>query len=692
MSSPKSHLQHYLNQWRRAGSEASEAHLCALFREHILRGVLGYQGEDVLIQPRQTEAGRRGWPDLQARAGDGSRWLRVEGKTDDDLLRKEAKRRELWRDKQKYITPETAYFMWVAPHTIILCEVDGTPIADLRLDAVPLSFDDTPTKQARLITEDEELAKALAEVDVRAATELLHLDRFRRGEVPAGHLKVESSNVRLFAETLDRVGAILREYLETRWRDLQGEYPEFTAEQEKLRELEGDASWSDSVRRSLPRLRRKLRDRYAEAIAVHDAFELFCQEQAYTGFHRERNESEELALQRIFRVNASYVILGRLLFVRLAEDHGLIQPKISNGGLKFWYQICGELDMLDELVRVAFQDTRRIWRQLFEPTPFDALLHSPDVGFDRALQRVLYQLNAFDLSELAHEADVLGAIYQGVLPRKLRKELGEFYTDEEIVEYLLRRSGFAEKAGSGASLLDPACGSGAFLVQAAGLVRRGTEARNLGPDAALSAVRDAVHGLDINHFAVYISQMNLLFSVFDLAARLKSPVAFPVHCANSLARDIVSAEIETQVSPGGNGDGVRAGSYDFVVGNPPYVRGERLPEVDRDDLRQDYPSAGAGNINLFNYFILRAQDWLKPDGVFAMIVPRALSDAAYAAPLRGALAAPDVTVEELVPLDWVCRDLFDSDVSLCSSSSARHLDRGTTRSGWCKGSGRSSSS
>ena len=209
MKRPVNHLQQYLKEWKRAGREASEAHLCALFREHILRGVLGYRAEDVLIEPRQTEAGRRGWPDLQVRAGDGSRWIRVEGKTQDELLRSEDRRAELWQDKRKYITPETAYFLWVAPNTILLCEVDGTVIRHVRLDASPLIVEEDGEQGAQLITEDGELRQALAPATAEAAAELAHLERFRTGEIQGGHIKVDSSNVRQFAETLDRVGAIL---------------------------------------------------------------------------------------------------------------------------------------------------------------------------------------------------------------------------------------------------------------------------------------------------------------------------------------------------------------------------------------------------------------------------------------------------------------------------------------------------
>jgi SAM-dependent methyltransferase len=292
-----------------------------------------------------------------------------------------------------------------------------------------------------------------------------------------------------------------------------------------------------------------------------------------------------------------------------------------------------------------------------------------DPVFDEALLRVLYRLNAFDLSGLGRDRDVLGAIYQGILDRRLRKDVGEFYTDQEIVEYILARVGLKDAVESGAQvrLLDPACGSGAFLVHAAGIVRQADARRGLPNQDIRERITAAVHGLDINHFAVYIADMNLLFATFDMTAEAGQSPRFSVHRINSLLPDgLLPSELAglpDRDDPYEDAASHRDATYEFVVGNPPYVRAERLPDFDRAQLKRVYQDVhGGGNVDLAVYFVRRALDWLEPGGRLGLILPRAIADAAFAAPLRAILEQDDLTIEEFVPLDWACHELFDSDV------------------------------
>lgn len=283
------------------------------------------------------------------------------------------------------------------------------------------------------------------------------------------------------------------------------------------------------------------------------------------------------------------------------------------------------------------------------------------------LLRILYQLNAYDFSTL--DRDLLGDLYQKLLPRDLRKKMGEFYTDEEVVEYILHRSGYVQACRDGApSLLDPACGSGSFLVRAAAYLIEGARARGVGDAGVLELVSRCIHGLDINDFAVFIARVNLLFTVFDLIARTRRDVVFQVHEANSLMGVTEIDQLATAFGEGAvalpamtDGERARQGRYDFVVGNPPYVRAERIPDQDRAAIQHAYNRIAEHNVDLAGYFVYRGMGWLAEDGVFSMIVPRAIADAGYAGALRGVLSSGPISVTELTPLDWACHDLFDSD-------------------------------
>jgi adenine-specific DNA-methyltransferase len=61
--------------------------------------------------------------------------------------------------------------------------------------------------------------------------------------------------------------------------------------------------------------------------------------------------------------------------------------------------------------------------------------------------------------------------------------------------------------------------------------------------------------------------------------------------------------------------------YDYVIGNPPYVKVQNLPVETRQRLRKEYPDLLGGNTNLYVYFILKCLDLLKDDGTLVFICP-----------------------------------------------------------------------
>ena len=67
-------------------------------------------------------------------------------------------------------------------------------------------------------------------------------------------------------------------------------------------------------------------------------------------------------------------------------------------------------------------------------------------------------------------ADVFGRLYQHLFPQGLRHGLGEYYTPEWLAEHVLDATGYS--ASGDGRLLDPACGSGVFLLAAIRRIRR----------------------------------------------------------------------------------------------------------------------------------------------------------------------------------------------------------------------------
>lgn len=144
--------------------------------------------------------------------------------------------------------------------------------------------------------------------------------------------------------------------------------------------------------------------------------------------------------------------------------------------------------------------------------------------------------------------DLLRDLYQAVVPRPLRKALGEFFTPRWLAEYVFARTLLLWSERQEASdtarrprVLDPACGSGTFLVAAirAGLARLDQE--ELGDDdEALATLTDAVIGFDINPVSALMSRVNLLLALGDRATAMPE-VTFHVYQADSIVLPRIEA-------------------------------------------------------------------------------------------------------------------------------------------------------
>ena len=103
-----------------------------------------------------------------------------------------------------------------------------------------------------------------------------------------------------------------------------------------------------------------------------------------------------------------------------------------------------------------------------------------------------------------------------------------------------------------------------------------------------------------------------------------------------------------------------ADGFDVVIGNPPYVRGEKIPDKRR--LRATYGDFYRGTADLYTYFFRRGIDLLRPDGVLCFITSNKFMRADYGKPLRTFLrqhAAPRLL------LDLGRTGTFDATVRPC---------------------------
>ncbi len=308
--------------------------------------------------------------------------------------------------------------------------------------------------------------------------------------------------------------------------------------------------------------------------------------------------AEEDQLRDEFALQTAFVYLIRLLLVRICEDKGLFRRKLSDGGLAFWQERVEQyLDYAagrsyDYLTRMAYDCAENIYIHFYGSSqPFD--WYRID---DKVLLRALVELNEFNLANI--DTDIIGAVY-GQYLQEGKHEQGRYYTPRALVEEMLDRAGWRETGAVGRRIADLCCGSGSFLVEA---TRRMID-RFRGPDgrvpasaipAALNEVQRHVFGLDVNPFACYLAETNLLIQVLDLVRAAKDAGTtitvgrFHVYCTDSLmvneglrlSPESAALQGAEQIVPellkaraGQFSDGV-----EVLVGNPPYVRADEGAE------------------------------------------------------------------------------------------------------------------
>ncbi len=423
-------------------------------------------------------------------------------------------------------------------------------------------------------------------------------------------------------------------------------------------------------------------------------------------------------------------ILDRIIFLRICEDRG-VEPY---GKL---LALAEGARVYERLIEHFKQAQARYNSGLFYFPPFDPEradspdgltpeLRVDDETLSAILKRLYFPLSPYVFSEIPVE--ILGQAYEQFLGKVIRVEVkagnpeitiepkpevrkagGIYYTPAYIVAYIVAQTLaplLADKTPDQAAalrILDPACGSGSFLIGAyqflldwylraycqsapeqaerQGLLRRvsaagGAEWR-LTLKARKQILLNHIYGVDIDSRAVETTKLSLLLRALEgetnesLRAQLQlwrerilPDLGRNIQCGNALigldfeafaARRAcqLSAEEFARVN---SFDWQRAfapilaeGGFDAVIGNPPY--GAELSDCEREYLGKRYD---IGTTNTAALMMLQAHRLLKKGGFLGMIVPKSF---AYASTWQKARAffAPELVA--LVDVGRVWREV-----------------------------------
>ncbi|TXJ45690.1 methyltransferase [Brachyspira aalborgi] len=379
-------------------------------------------------------------------------------------------------------------------------------------------------------------------------------------------------------------------------------------------------------------------------------------------------------------------IIDRIIFLRVAEDRGVE----NYGDLR---EACCGNNYYKNIVEIFNKADGKYNSGIFDFSK-DKITQNIEVD-NKVIKEIIndlyYPKSPYEFSVISVE--IIGNAYEqflgktitigknnaksGQMPKakielkpEVRKAGGVYYTPEYIVDYIVENTvgekikGKTPKEIANIKIVDPACGSGSFLIGAYKYLLNyhreyyskqgkkkflGSKEDAITEDGELALwvkkqiLINNIFGVDIDSNAVEVTKLSLLLKCMENETpasimnnqSLFNERALPsldenIKCGNSLigndfysGGDSLNIDIETQYKINcfdwerEFSSIFKSGGFDIVIGNPPY--GAELMDIERDYLERKY---NLRNTNTAALFIGLSKHLLKDKGVNGFIIPK----------------------------------------------------------------------
>jgi type I restriction-modification system DNA methylase subunit len=317
-------------------------------------------------------------------------------------------------------------------------------------------------------------------------------------------------------------------------------------------------------------------------------------------------------------VLANKIVFSKALRLRFPEmDELTIKKSVKTGAaLK---------RVLDAYFTHAMEESND-YETVFKGDFGDTLPFLNDAAVD-GWRELSEQTDAFDFTQINYE--VIGQIFERLFSPEERHKFGQHYTRSEVVDLI---NAFCLRDAN-ASVLDPACGGGTFLVRA--YQRKKDLAKNKLPHQSLIS---GIYGFDISAYPVHLTTINL--ATRDLIEQANYPLVARKdflrvnHGEKVFNVPTLDGEDETN----GKANLVEMPLVDAVVGNPPYVRQEKINEYYgknyktflQQGVAHDAPGTQlSGRSDVLCYFFTHGGAFLKAGGYMGLLTSSNWLDTSY---------------------------------------------------------------
>lgn len=168
---------------------------------------------------------------------------------------------------------------------------------------------------------------------------------------------------------------------------------------------------------------------------------------------------------------------------------------------------------------------------------FSWYLEVLDTDLENSINEILsivneYEPNSFFIEEQTSR-DLLKSLYEDIVPLKIRHDLGEYYTPDWLAQLAVDDSGFIGDKDS--KVLDPACGSGAFIVEFINRIKSYLLNTNLNNSQTIDYICSRVIGFDVNPVAILTARTNYLIAISPyINFGSNQAITIPIYLADSI--------------------------------------------------------------------------------------------------------------------------------------------------------------
>ncbi len=645
--------------------------------------LLGYPGSDVDIdtvgedgRPDVTVRAPSGVLDAQGRNIDKLPWIVVEAKDERGVFRDLASRERIFSEKAKYIGPDTAWFVMVEPDLWVARPVAGgyTDSSSDILVPITVSAHDFRERLSPLAADIAGLLPLLErfragdlsliateklfipewETAPKSTKSRILLNRkrfFRDVRDTTAHLqRVIRGTLERIAPTVTTYQQIAQDFWQTFGKDGDGFEPHTLS-------LRGNPHGAAEIRqhdRAVAQAKRQFAQHPSIARLAIQGLPAF----------QHRTGATDDKIHELFAIETANLILARVLLLRFFEDHGFFGEMhyVCNGGIAAFQHMRSYFkSSYADLLEKAYQEGSRLYAAAFDETELDWIFGIQDEVLSNAIEWTLFRFARYDFTTI--KGDILSGIYDRFMNRDQRKKFGEFYTPPSIARYIINRMGITHEN----RVLDPACGSGTFLIESYRKMIGEDVDRGVAEYPDVVEALQRIKGNDLNTFSAVLAQIQLLWQILGFKHDIEK-AGFPDLVVTANINSLVESDfwnITTRFAE------LDVQEYDAVVGNPPFVRAERSAQ-DLDHRSQEYFERGgiSSKLNTYALFLYRALDrWCKPAyrnepaGKVGFVIPVSFFDSNDTGKLRELFALGGRwTIREIVDMEVIWRDVFDAKV------------------------------